>query len=152
MNRNANEMIPDVETIRQFLIEVDRTFPVPLSEKQELEKFAVKLYEKAALCTVMEEGRIIAMTAGYVKNVVENLAYVSVVATLPEYQGRGYSSDTVRRFIKKAKEQHLDGVHLYTAAGNEKAIRMYKRIGFEELLLDHEERPKDVHLIYNIRT
>ncbi len=152
MNRNTDRIMPDVEAIRRFLIEVDQTFPVPLSQKQELEKFAVKLYEKATFCTVMEKGRIIAMTAGYVENVVENLGYISVVATLPEYQGRGYSSDTVRRFIEKAKEQHLDGVHLYTASGNEKAIRMYKRIGFEELLLEHEERPKDVHLIYNIRT
>ena len=139
------------DLIREFLEQVDRTFPVPLSAKQDLSRFAVKLKEKADLCTVTEEDRILSMVAGYTKNVVNNQAYISVVASVPEAQGKGYASQLVEKFIQLSRENHLEAVHLYTAAGNEKAIRMYKRLGFTELHLEQEERPEDVHLIFYIR-
>lgn len=140
-----------VRKLETFLFAVDSMFPVPLSEKQDLHEFARKLFEKATLCYSEENGDICSLVAGYTDNVVNNLGYISVVATLPQVQGRGYGSSLVRDFLDIAQKKDLDAVHLYTARENDTAIKMYKKLGFVEWHLENEPRPDDLHLIYYIK-
>jgi ribosomal protein S18 acetylase RimI-like enzyme len=39
---------------------------------------------------------------------------------------------------------------VYTARENERAIKMYTGVGFQELHLPDEQRPEDVHFLYCI--
>lgn len=139
------------EQIKRFLEKVDRTFPVPLSKKQDLAQFAQKLQEKATLCAVENGGEVLSMTAGYTENLVNGLAYISIVATVPEAQGNGYGERTVRAFLAACAQKHLRGVHLYAVAGNEPALSLYRKLGFEIWEMPDEPRPDDVHLIYYIQ-
>ena len=125
-------------------------FPVPLSEKQNLSLFAVKLCEKATLCCSYENSEICSLVAGYTDNVPDNKAYISVVASLPSAQGNGYASALVKEFINISKRKGLGAVHLYAVESNTPAIRMYEKLGFERLAMENEPRPDDVHLIYYI--
>ncbi len=138
-----------VEQIECFLTSVDKLFPIPLSEKQDLLSLSQKLCDKATIEAEMVGNEIVAMVAGYTENVVDNIGYISVVATLPHVQCRGYASGLVRRFLGNARLRGLSAVHLYTAATNLGAIRMYEKIGFVRYSATHEPRPDDVHLIYN---
>lgn len=138
------------EQIEEFLIKVDRSFPIPLSQKQNLHEFAQKLSEKATICARTEGGAIVSAVFGYTENVEHNRAYISVVATLPEARGKGYASELVRSFIGIAEEKGLDGVHLYAFPSNVGAIAMYERIGFRKVTLPDEPRPHDAHLVYSI--
>lgn len=54
-------------------------FPIALSEKCDLCKFARKLYDKATLCVMWQGEEIIALLAGYTDNVENNLGYISIV-------------------------------------------------------------------------
>ena len=144
-------MRPGEQQIEQFLWAVDESFPIPLSHKQDLHLFAKKLFEKATLCTEIEQGRILAMVAGYTENVTDDLAYISVVATLPEARGRRLASALIERFIAIARERGLRAVHLYTVRTNTSAMRMYQRLGFSEWVKVDEPRPEDVHLIYRLK-
>ena len=137
------------EQIERFLTSVDKLFPVPLSEKQDLRLLSQKFCDMATLEIETEGDDIVAMVAGYTKNAVDNIGYISVVATLPSVQGRGYASSLVRRFLENARIQGLSAVHLYTHATNLGAIRMYEKIGFVRYDAPNEPRPDDVHLIYN---
>lgn len=143
----SNEIIK----VEDFLNEVDNSFPVPLSEKQDLHKFAIKIYDKATVCKVEGNDKIVAMIAGYTDNVINNIAYVSVLATIKEAQGKGYAERLVREFINIAKSKNLDAVHLYTVATNIKAVALYKKVGFVEWKVENEQRPEDLHLIYHIK-
>ncbi len=129
-------------------MKVDSLFPVPLSKKQNLQEFALKLCEKATVCTVCENRQIIAMVAGYTENVIDNMGYISVVATLPEAQGRGLAKQLVQEFLEIARKNNLSGVHLYAVRGNVSAMAMYRSLGFEEWTPANEARPQDVHWIY----
>ena len=142
-------MIVNSEQIERFLISVDGLFPIPLSEKQDLRELSKKFFDRATLITETEGDEIVAMVAGYTENVVDNIGYISVVATLPRVQGRGYASSLVRGFLESAKLKGLRAVHLYTDATNLGAIRMYEKIGFVRYDAPNEPRPDDVHLIYN---
>lgn len=141
----------DRAKVEQFLRAVDSSFPVPLSAKQDLNEFAAKLCGKGTICAEMEEERIISMAAGYTDNLVGSMAYISVVATLPEAQGKGRASKLVREFIGICEQKHIDAVHLYAAASNTAAIRMYEKIGFVPLRLEEEPRPDDAHLVYCLK-
>ena len=137
--------------IEIFLNKVDRLFPVYLSEKQNLCEFAYKLRNKATICAKLENGEIMSAVCGYTENVVNNAAYISIVATIPEAQGKGYASELVTQFIEIARNKGVDYVHLYAVPDNVGAMKLYKSLGFEEVILENEPRPHDAHLIYYIK-
>lgn len=138
------------ELVLSFLEEVDRSFPVPLSHKQNLENLADKFIENATICAEIENNEICSMVVGYTNNVVNHMAYISVVATRHEYQGQGRALKLVREFSEIALAEGLTAVHLYSDSRNETAIRMYERIGFERYVVPNEPRPKDAHLILKL--
>ncbi len=139
-----------LSALREFLDAVDHCFPVPLSQKQNLDSYAEKLLAHGTLCGTMSTGggHILALAAGYTDNVHGNLGYLSMVATLEEARGCGYASRLVTQFLEIARDKGLDGVHLYAVASNEPAVRMYQRLGFVEYHPQNEPRPNDLHLIY----
>ena len=138
---------PSVSQIFTFLTAVDTLFEVPLSQKQELFSFAQKLNEKATICTKFEGDTIVAMVAGYTENTDNRLGYISVVATLPALQGKGYARYLVKEFLGISRAKGLDGVHLYTTKSNAAAMRLYHGLGFKPFLLPNEPRPQDTHLV-----
>ena len=143
-------MKPTIGQIEEYLIKVDKMFPVPLSCKQDLKDFAKKLYDKATLCLRMQEDKIVAMVAGYTENLANEMAYISIVATCKEAQGNGYAPKLIHEFISICKEKKINAVHLYVVPENEAAVQMYKRIGFQVWEIEQEPRPEDLHLIYYI--
>lgn len=141
-------MIMEKAQIEMFLNKVDNSFPVPLSDKQDLCRFAEKLQENATICAEMVNGEVVAAVFGYIQNVENNRGYISVVATVEEYRGSGFASKLVKQFLKVAEQKRLSAVHLYTAKSNKKARAMYEKIGFQEWKQENEPRPDDIHLIY----
>lgn len=134
-----------------FLKKVDKTFPVALSEKTNLKQFALKLYNNATLCTIEESNQIVAMVAGYTENTINSVAFITLVATLPECRGKGYAKQLLLEFIDRAKSKRLKAVHLYAVRNNTTAMKLYNNLGFVEWHLENEKRPEDVHLIYYLK-
>ncbi len=147
-NSKSFENSISTEAIENFLKKVDFEFPVPLSQKTDLEAYAKKLKESATCCCKFDNGEIVSMVAGYTNNLTDNIAYISLVATLPEYRGKGFAEELVKEFILNCKEKKIIAVHLYTLDENEKAVNLYKKIGFEKYILENESRKSDLHLIY----
>lgn len=133
--------------ILTFLRRVDKNFPIPLSQKQELEVFSKKLIEKGTICIAADEEELVSMVAGYTDNIVDNIAYISIAATLPEYYGKGLASDLINEFITICKEKKITAVHLYAVHSNLAAVKMYEKLNFVEWKIADDSRPKDLHLI-----
>ena len=138
---------PSIQKIYNFLLKVDNTFKTPLSSRQNLLELAEKFYEKATVCAVEDCEQILAMVAGYTENLTDGIAYISVVATLPEAQGKGYAKTLINQFKQICEQKKIEAVHLYTDVSNTKAISLYKKLGFSAYIKDDEQRPQDVHLI-----
>lgn len=139
------------EQLKVFLNAVDKDFPIPLSQKQDLTALADKFYQYGTLFAEVDGGKIVSLVAGYTDNVINDRAYLSVVATLEEGRGRGLAPRLVNRFIDFARSKGLNAVHLYTDKSNIVAIEMYKKLGFEVVCDDNEPRPDDVHFIYYLK-
>ncbi|MBO5929514.1 MAG: GNAT family N-acetyltransferase [Clostridia bacterium] len=138
---------PTVQQLHEFLLCVDTMFPVPLSHKQNLSAFSEKLCEKATLCVKWQNDKIVGMVAGYTDNVENCLGYISVVAVLPGLQGKGLGRKLVSEFLTISRNKGLAGVHLYTVADNEPAVKLYHSLGFTDFKVTDEPRPDDVHLV-----
>ena len=138
---------PSIQKIYNFLLRVDSCFKTPLSTKQNLLELAEKFYEKATVCAIEDSEQILAMVSGYTENLVDSIAYISVVATLPEAQGKGYAKTLINQFKEICEQKKIKAVHLYTDVSNTKAISMYEKLGFKAYIKDDEQRPLDVHLI-----
>ena len=148
MNFEKNISIMEIE---RFLKKADKSFPVPLSKKQNLTEYAEKLYRNATLCTRMLDGRVVSMVAGYTQNTENNMAYIAVVATLDEARGKGYAKTLMCEFLDICRMKKLNAVHLYTVAGNTAAVKMYEGLGFVEYKLPNEPRANDLHLIFYLK-
>lgn len=137
-----------VQQILDFLKRVDTTFPVPLSKKQSLAELAQKFYDKATICAESEHDKIVCIVAGYTEELTDNIAYISVIATLPEARGKGYAKKLIKQFLYICKDKNISAVHLYADKSNVIAIRLYEKLGFVVYSANDEPRPQDMHLIY----
>lgn len=79
---------------------------------------ASKFEKYGTVSYVRENGKIIAICAGYTNDQVQRLGYISVVASLPEYTNKGYGKVAVQGFIEKAKNAGMKAIHLYADKEN----------------------------------
>lgn len=135
----------DSKILLELLTRVDALFSVPLSDKQDLEDLSKKFSLFGTVCAVIKNGKILSLVAGYTNNVINNMAYISVVVTLPEEQGKGYAKQLLNEFIEIARKKGLTAVHLYSSPV---ALRMYIKMGFEKYFPPNETRPNDLHLVF----
>jgi ribosomal protein S18 acetylase RimI-like enzyme len=58
--------------------------------------------------------------------------YVNVLATFPEFRGRGLAFELLGIAEDRAREEKAPALSVIVAAGNERAARLYRRAGFAE--------------------
>ena len=57
-------------------------------------------------------------------------AYLKMAAFLPEYQGRGYGSCSIRKVLDSLAARNIEQVILYTDSDNLRAQACYRKCGF----------------------
>ena len=124
--------------IIDFLEKIDKDFPIPLSSKTDFESLAYKFEKDGVICVKEKNNEIIAMVAGYMNDRERGVAYVSVVGTLKAYRGKVYAAELIEQFKKKADENSMKKIKLYTHATNSAAIKMYEKLGFYQVLSDRK--------------
>jgi ribosomal protein S18 acetylase RimI-like enzyme len=63
---------------------------------------------------------------------------INNVATLPEFRGRGLTSQLLKEIMRKGRRQGHTYAQINVYIGNSAAIRVYERLGFREI-----DRKKD---------
>ncbi len=138
------------EALVAFVDRVHKLLPRPgRVGKFDAREYAKKLYDIALICAEVKEGEICSAAIGYVDNLVNNMAYITLVGTMPEYQRFGYASKQIIRFIDYCKKRSdIVGVHIYCVKENKAAYSCYKNLGFVDYSPEDEPRPDDCHLVY----
>lgn len=138
---------PTAEEIGSFLKAVEQDFPVPLSQKVDLKEYAQKLFEKATIFSTYQNGAIASMVAGYTDDLVDNKAYIAIMATRKEARGQGFAGELLDKFLVFSRQKGAKAVHVYAVKENVKAVKVYQKHGFETYEVLNESRPEDLHLI-----
>ena len=134
--------------LKKFLGEVDNDFPIPLSSKTDLGELAHKLLGNGLSMVILNGSDIASGCFGYANDVQSKTAYISVVATLKAFRGKGFAEKCVRAFLDEAKKQNMESAVLYTHNTNIGAIKIYEKIGFVKIPSD---RDGDVKMSFNLR-
>lgn len=145
----SDKSFVSADSLKDFLYKVDKAFPEPLSQSVKLDEYAKKLFEKSTLCVQTENNKIVSLVAGYTQNLTDNMAFVSLVATLDEAKGKGYAKKLLKDFINICQKKHIPAVHLYVYTGNTPAEKLYHKTGFVKS--DVQDREKKTHLVYYIK-
>ena len=131
----------------EFFKKSDSLFPIPLSHKQNLESLSDKLLNSGIVIAAYYDDAIAGVVCGYANDTENGQAYISVLCVLPEFQGKSIAIQLVEEFIKESKAANMGKIFLYTHNTNEKAIKLYQKIGFTPV---ESDRDGDIKMYYKL--
>jgi ribosomal protein S18 acetylase RimI-like enzyme len=118
------------ELLYDFLLLVNGQFPIPLNHKSDLRSTANKLFTLGDVFFLKDNKKIIGLVAGYNNNMDNKTGYISILALLQEYRGKGLANKLVETFLENSKKKEMEKVVLFTHSTNKAAINLYKKLGF----------------------
>ena len=137
------------EELEDFLRAVDQDFPVPLSQKSDLSVLAEKFVERADIVLERVDGEIAGAVIGYITNSYSEISFITAVAVMSPYRGRGIAKSLLGRYVDAVKKAgKFRAIDIYTQPTNVAALKVYRGFGFVDYKMENEPRPNDVHLIY----
>ena len=87
---------------------------------------------------------IVSAVVGYVEYTQDDMAHISLIATLEEYRKIGFAHKLLIEFLNRAKHRNLTGVDLFCNKMNKTAMYLYENIGF----CIFEQKREVIHYIY----
>lgn len=132
----------DIDSLKCLLYQLDKTFPIPLSKKTDLDVLANKFLEKGYVYIALDGMNPVGMVGFYANDFKQYRAYISVVGVLPNYQGQGIAKQMMIGTLAICKKNGMTSCNLYTHKTNVGAIAMYKKLDF--VAEEDAERPHDI--------
>ncbi|NMA49407.1 MAG: GNAT family N-acetyltransferase [Tissierellia bacterium] len=118
------------QLLYNFMLIVNDKFPISLSSKSDLSSTANKLYTLGDIFFIKDNKQIIGLVAGYNNNMDNKAGYISILALLEEYRGKGLATKLVETFLESSEKKEMEKVVLFTHSTNKAAINLYKKLGF----------------------
>ncbi len=104
-----------------------------MTEKANFEAIFNDLLEKKVLFIFENDGQNVGMfKLIQLTYRSSHIAYLGGVAIHPDYSGKGYGSMMMQAIIDLGEALGLKRIELSTAVTNDKAIHLYKKVGFRE--------------------
>ena len=102
------------------------------SQVENLYEHVNKLNKNATFFEAYDDDTLVGLVAIYKNNYETKIAFISSVIISAEYQGKGIAHNLLESAIKAAISEGFIKIKLEVFYNNTKAIRLYKRLRFEE--------------------
>ncbi|MFN8355207.1 MAG: GNAT family protein [Spirosomataceae bacterium] len=104
----------------------------PMNEESFRPIFEELLYQ-GVLYLFEAEGQVVGMfKLIHLKHRNSHIGYLGGVAIHPDFAGKGYGQQMMEAVLVLGKQIGLLRIELSTATTNDKAIKLYERVGFEQ--------------------
>lgn len=131
INQYKIKLINKYEELKKVVDKFDELFKPNLSNRSfEIKDLIKKLNEKAMTYTIENED-VIGFISFYANDDIKKVAYLTLLAVLPEYQNNRIGKLLLDLFIKISKEKNMEAVCLEVHNDNVKAKEFYKKNGFK---------------------
>ena len=117
MINNKQEI--EKEKFFDFIKKINYDFPIPVSEKVDLNEYCEKLWEKAELVAEVQDEEIRGLVAGYMNDLENGSAYISLVGVSRDFRNQGLGKKLVHQFVLLCREKQIRSVNLYTHKTNQ---------------------------------
>lgn len=125
------EKCNDLKSICDFLEKVDKLLPVPLSERVDLLEYAKKIITNGKALVIRNDEMIIAGTFFYCNDAMEKNAYLTLLSTLPAFEGKGCAQALMLEMENECRRNGMQRIHLDTELTNKRAISLYSKNGYQ---------------------
>lgn len=132
------KFLKDREEYLKILEKIDRMFPIALSDKIPLEILAEKAVDKGNILCCYVDGVFAGQVAFYCNDFKTKNGYISTLAVLNDFQGKGIAKQLIEKAIAFCKKGGMETVTLYAHSTNTVAVKMYKSLGFCEVPSDRD--------------
>jgi len=120
----------DIRVLIIFLNEINASFPVPLSEKIQIDEYAKKVLRLGLVMKMEQNREILGVITGYVNDKVNGVGYISVLGVSEHQRGKKIGSRLLQAFIDQARIEDMKKLSLFTHKDNHNALKMYLSRGF----------------------
>lgn len=143
---NEIHKIVSYNQIYTFLKEIDDSFLPSLSQRVDLKEYAGKLCANGKFLLNIVEGKIVSAIIYYLTE-DRKQAYIPIVGTIKEYQGKGLGSKLLRVFDSEMLGMKVEEVKMETWLNNH-ALFLYLKMGYcvEKIVDDREGGDRSVKL------
>lgn len=114
--------------VREFLLETDKEFPIPLSTHVDIDSYAKKLSSLSDFSVCRDGAEIVGMISCYTNH--PPVGYVSNVCVKKAYQGAGVFSELFSLLTAQVREKGISKIRLEVDEANNRAQEVYFHMGF----------------------
>lgn len=122
--------ISDFSRLYDFLTAIDASLPTPLSSRVNLKQYAEKILKNGVALSAERNGAIVSSAMFYCNDRENGEAYLTLLGTIPGYEGNGYASCVMDKAEEFAKKNGMKKMCLETEMTNREAVGFYSRRGF----------------------
>lgn len=119
------------EDVAGHLVRCDVYFAARLSERVDLSEYARKIHDMAVTVEAWNGESLVGLVAAYMNDPDGCEAYVTNVSVEAAFQGMGVANSLMARCIQHAKEKGLKQIRLEAAVESDRALGLYRRLGFQ---------------------
>lgn len=119
------------ERILNFFKIIDEEFIPPLSVRVKLDEYSNKLASSAVNYFLVSDGSDVAHAAFYCNDSKTNIAFISSIGVVSEFQGSGIAGHLLQKIIETCVVKRMEILRLEVDCGNLKAVKFYERHGFD---------------------
>lgn len=139
----------DRERFYQYLLEVNNDFAIPLSNKVNLQEYAVKLLTYGRVLAAVDSSSVIlGAIAYYCNNHQAQKACWPFLSVKSQNRGRGYAVKLINRMLLDCKNNGMKLVQCDSV--NPIAVNLYKKMGFQEIGKSIIGQLTKVELVYHL--
>ena len=124
--------------IYDYLRNNENLFVPPLSMRLDLKSYSKKLHKYAVHFCAFDYNRLVGLIACYFNDPTKKIAFISSVSVVKEFQEMGIFSALFSLVRNYGVLNQFNNLQLEVNSENQNAIKIYKKIGFEDI--DHKNQ------------
>lgn len=130
MNHCTIKKIDNIEKIKQIICKYDRIFVPSISSIVDIDEYIEKIFNYGITIIMSNESDDIGFCSFYCNDYKNKIAYISLIAIKPLYEGCGYSNFLMKYVENYCTENGMTKIKLEVYNHNQKAIKFYQKNGF----------------------
>ena len=127
-----NQTDRKLDGLKKYLFDHDKDFPIPLSNKVDLDEYIKKINKLGKSIIWLDEENIVGIVFYYDNNIKENKAFISLVSVDKNYRNQGIARKMLNTVFKQLRKKGIYLCELPTHVLNHKALNLYNSLGFEK--------------------
>lgn len=138
MGKDTVTSCSEETALLRFLHRIDQCLPTPLQERVDLGQYAKKVLQAGRVLCVEKDGAIVCAALFYCNDRETGNAYLTLLGTLPEHEGKGYGRMVLTAAENVAKREGMTSFHLDTEPTNTRAVRFYQNHGYKTVYMSEK--------------